>query len=106
MTSVTTPVAERNAPRSAKPVHGTIKLVRPCNAYGQGGCVKINTQVYSLQLLHTGFRLLRLAEDGKVLVYELPADLRGCTCPDSVQRRRLCKHALGLAALRGANKIT
>ena len=99
-----TTTTKRKTP-TCKPVTGTVRLARACDATGHHGCVYINRYCYLLETLQDGgFRLMRV-KDGAVVTYQLPADLRGCDCNDSKYRRRLCKHALSLAALRAAGKI-
>ncbi len=90
---------------TCKATTGTVRLARSCDANGHHGTIYINRVYYTMErLADGGFRLMRVAADG-LKCYQLPADLRGCDCNDSKYRRRLCKHALGLAALREAGRL-
>ena len=101
----TTSTKTRKAPKA---VHGTVRLSRPCDETGHHGSIFINRICYLLETLADGgFRLMRVADEGKVVTYQQSGNLLRCDCPDATYRPRKdgCKHCRALAALRAANKI-
>jgi hypothetical protein len=91
------------------PATGTARVLRPVGTVNPGtGEVAINGKPYYLQVLEGGFRLTGYdARKAEVTVYDLPADLSSCECPDHCFRDRPggCKHIKSLAALRTAGKL-
>jgi hypothetical protein len=72
------------------------------------GEVSINDKPYYLSVLAGGFRLTGFdPRKEEVTVYDLPADLSSCDCPDACYRDRPggCKHVKALQALKAAGKV-
>jgi hypothetical protein len=104
--------ARAKAPRKEKapePASGTVRVLRPVGSVNEvTGGVAINGKAYYLQLFNQGYRLTGWDErKAEPTVYDLPADLSSCDCPDAEFRARPggCKHRRALAALRGAGKL-
>jgi hypothetical protein len=93
------PVQTRKATR---PVSGLCRWLSKPNAQHEGGVLAINGTPYELLPLYdgqarVGYRLLKA--DGAM--YDLPADLSGCDCPDATyhpERPGGCKHAAAVRA--------
>ncbi len=96
--------ATRTAP-AVQPTRGVCRWLSKPNARHEGGVLSINGTTYEVLPLFdgeafVGYRLLKA--DGAM--YDLPADLSGCDCPDHCYhpgRPGGCKH---MAALRVALK--
>ncbi len=103
MATVTDPRNPIKTRPATRPATGMCRwLVKP-NAYYEGGVLTINGTGYELLPLYDGDALVGhrlLKADGAM--YDLPADLSGCDCPDHChhpERPGGCKH---MAALRAA----
>jgi hypothetical protein len=102
MATVTDPRNPIKSRKATRPATGTCRWLTKPNANHEGGVLDINGTVYEVLPLHdgetrVGYRLLKT--DGTM--YDLPADLSGCDCPDSTfhpERPGGCKHRVGLRA--------
>jgi hypothetical protein len=70
------------------PVSGTANVLRPVGAVNDTtGEVSINGRPYYLTVHATGYRLTGFdAKKARSTVYDLPADLSSCDCPDATYR--------------------
>ena len=111
MTTVSaTPICSKPASKPPAEVHGRCRvLLRPGNPNPESiGKIQINGQEYLCQILPSGFRLCGKVDDqGDPVVYDLPADLSSCDCPDATYRPRPggCKHAAAIRALKAAGQL-
>jgi hypothetical protein len=88
--------------KATKPATGTARWLTKPNADQAGGVLQINGTEYEVLPLfddqaRIGYRLLKA--DGTM--YDLPADLSGCDCPDHTfhpERPGGCKHMQALRA--------
>src|SRR5262245_59451427 len=101
----------KRARRQPRPVAGTMALLRPIGSVTPAtGEVRINGRDYYLTRLDGGFRLHGYdPRKQEVTVYDLPADLSGCDCPDAVwcpDREGGCKHRKALLALQAAGRLS
>jgi hypothetical protein len=93
------PIKTRKATR---PVSGVCRWLNKPNPQHEGGVLAINGTRYEVLPLfdgpaRVGYRLLKA--DGTM--YDLPADLSGCDCPDATyhpERPGGCKHAAAVRA--------
>jgi hypothetical protein len=89
--------------KATRPASGVCRWLTRPNAHREGGTLAINGTAYEVLPLYdgatlAGYRLLKA--DGTM--YDLPADLTCCDCPDHTfhpERPGGCKH---VAALRAA----
>jgi hypothetical protein len=96
--------------KPVKPVSGSVKLLRPFGAVNENTAeVLINGKPYYMTRTGAGYRLTGYdSRKGKTTVYDLPADLSGCDCPDATwrpEREGGCKHRAALIALQKAGKL-
>ena len=89
--------------KQVKPAHGTVRVLRPIGAVNPTtGEVAINGRAYYVTRHATGYRLTGYdPRKREVTVYDLPADLSGCDCPDGTfhpERPGGCKHRAALKA--------
>jgi hypothetical protein len=113
MATVSDPRNPIKSRKATRPATGTARwLVRP-SAEGAGGVLAINGSSYEVLPFfdddgaRLGWRLLKV---GTLCMYDLPADLSGCDCPDRTFNPERpgggCKHMLALrAALRAAGLL-
>jgi hypothetical protein len=102
MATVTDPRNPNKTRKATRPAAGTCRWLTEPNAQHEGGVLAINGTVYEVLPLfdgeaHVGYRLLKT--DGAM--YDLPADLSGCDCPDATfhpERPNGCKHRAALQA--------
>src|SRR5690349_14876320 len=88
-----------NSRSRVKPAAGSCRWLTKPNAEQAGGILAINGTAYEVLPLYdgtalVGYRLLKA--DGRM--YDLPADLSRCDCPDATYRERECKHVKALRA--------
>ena len=103
MASVRDPRNPIKTRRATTPATGTARWVTRPNAEHVGGVLAINGTAYEVLPLFdgaalVGYRLLK----ADATMYDLPADLSGCDCPDHAfhpERPGGCKH---MSALRAA----
>lgn len=87
---------------ATRPARGLCRWVRRPNAHHEGGVLSINGITYEVLPVYdgdvlAGYRLLKA--EGQM--YDLPADLSSCDCPDRCfhpERPQGCKHMLALRA--------
>jgi hypothetical protein len=102
MATVTDPRNPIKTRKATKPATGTARWLTKPNADQAGGVLQINGTSYEILPLfddqaRVGYRLLKA--DGAM--YDLPADLSGCDCPDATyhpERPGGCKHGAALRA--------
>jgi hypothetical protein len=93
------------------PATGTVGVLRPLGAVNPTtGEIRINGKACYLTVLPGGYRLTGYdARKSEVTVYDLPADLSCCDCPDHTFRGPRpdggCKHMRALARLRAEGKL-
>jgi hypothetical protein len=102
MVTVSDPRNPIKAARATRPAAGLCRWLTRPNAERAGGVLDINGTRYEVLPLfdgeaHVGYRLLK----ADAMMYDLPADLSTCDCPDRTfnpDRPGGCKHMLALAA--------
>src|SRR4051794_34518234 len=102
MATVTDPRNPHKTHKATRPAAGTCRWLAEPNAHHEGGVLEINGTPYDLLPLYdgeerVGYRLLKA--DGAM--YDVPADLTGCDCPDATfhpERPGGCKHRASLKA--------
>jgi hypothetical protein len=102
MATVTDPRNPIKVRKATRPATGLCRWLSKPNAQHEGGVLAINGTRYELLPLYdgqvrVGYRLLKA--DGTM--YDLPADLSGCDCPDATyhpERPGGCKHGAALRA--------
>ncbi|HJT79460.1 MAG TPA: hypothetical protein VJ739_19850 [Gemmataceae bacterium] len=103
MATVLDPRNPIKARKATRPAHGVCRWITKPNAERAGGVLAINGTAYEVLPVYdgealAGYRLLKA--DGAM--YDLPADLSGCDCPDHCyhpERPGGCKH---MGAMRAA----
>jgi hypothetical protein len=96
--------------KQVKPVRGTVRVLRPVGVVNPTtGEVAINGRAYYLTRHATGYRLTGYdPRERQATVYDLPADLSSCDCPDATfqpEREGGCKHRRSLLALQAAGQL-
>jgi hypothetical protein len=102
MATVTDPRNPIKTRKATHPAVGLCRWLQKPNAERAGGVLSINGTAYDVLPLYdgdvfAGYRLLKA--DGSM--YDLPADLSGCDCPDHCfhpERPGGCKHMAALGA--------
>jgi hypothetical protein len=88
---------------ATRPAAGTCRWLTRPNARHEGGVLVINGTTYELLPLFDNESLVgyRLLKAGTATMYDLPADLASCDCPDRCfhpERPSGCKHMVTLKA--------
>ena len=103
MATLTDPRNPIKTRKATRPARGMCRWIARPNAHHEGGVLAINGTAYEVLPVYdgaalAGYRLLKA--DGAM--YDLPADLSGCDCPDHTfhpERPGGCKH---MGAMRAA----
>jgi hypothetical protein len=111
MSTLSDPRGPNKPRRATTPATGTARwLVKP-NAHHEGGVLAINGTRYEVLPLFDGLTLVgwRLLKSDATM-YDLPADLSTCDCPDKVfnpdRPGGLCKHQAALRAALAVLDVT
>jgi hypothetical protein len=102
MATVSDPRNPIKAPLATRPASGVCRWLSKPNAHHEGSMLAINGTAYEVLPLYdgealVGYRLLK----ADATMYDLPADLSGCDCPDHTfhpERPGGCKHIKALQA--------
>ncbi len=112
MQSTTTKVRRQQKPLA--PATGAVKVLRAVGEVNDRvGEIRIgadaNTKDYYVAVFPGGYRLHGWdGRKGEPTVYDLPADLSSCDCPDHTYRGERpggCRHMRALAALKAAGRL-
>ena len=104
MATVTDPRNPIKTRKATRPAAGLCRWINKPNAHHEGGVLEINGTSYEVlplfdDLVLVGYRLLKA---GTATMYDLPADLSTCDCPDKTYNPERhggkCKHQAALAA--------
>jgi hypothetical protein len=104
MATVADPRNHNKTRPATRPAAGVCRWLSKPNAHHEGGVLAINGTAYEVLPLYdgealAGYRLLKA--DGATM-YDLPADLSTCDCPDRCthpERPSGCKHMVALKAV-------